>query len=363
MTDTDDKKHLQFLWWEKASRDTIDFKKIYVDIAGDLIAGLLLSQIIYWHLPNDEGKSKLRVFKDGHWWVAKLREDWWNEIRISPKQFDRASGILADKKIIEKRNYMFNRFRTSHVRLLWDQFMKLWNKALEGLDQKESPVLTKGEDRSEPKVETGLTESVRPITEITTEITTENKPQSGKKSILTEKADTNDPLSQPSLEVDAAILLGGGRTSAPAGNGDGPAYDTANLDFQLSDWRVIDPAIQAATIHFLVAVRRVKPDLAVPGSKGRRSDWYKSIKDHLRDYTLDELPGLYKKAIVKATQGSWVEEVARPGALDKTLPKVAHKTKVGGGTTGLYRNVGVSPEAAREAAARMTAEITRTMAR
>jgi len=42
----------EFLSWELTTRDTIDFKKIYVDIAGDLIAGLLLSQIIYWHLPS-----------------------------------------------------------------------------------------------------------------------------------------------------------------------------------------------------------------------------------------------------------------------------------------------------------------------
>ena len=54
----------QFLSWEAKSRDIIDFKKIYVDIADDLIAGLLLSQIIYWHLPNEHGKTKLRVQKD-----------------------------------------------------------------------------------------------------------------------------------------------------------------------------------------------------------------------------------------------------------------------------------------------------------
>ena len=47
-----------FLAWEKASRDSIDFKKIYVDVAGDLIAGLLLSQIIYNFAKNTRDFSR-----------------------------------------------------------------------------------------------------------------------------------------------------------------------------------------------------------------------------------------------------------------------------------------------------------------
>ena len=74
-----------FLLWETASRDTIDFKTIYVDMAGDLIAGLMLSQIIYWYLPAKDGSSKLRICRDNYYWIAKGREDWWDEIRISKK--------------------------------------------------------------------------------------------------------------------------------------------------------------------------------------------------------------------------------------------------------------------------------------
>ena len=54
-----------FVQWELASRETIDFKMIYVDIAGgDILAGLLLSQIIFWNLPGKDGRSKLRVQKE-----------------------------------------------------------------------------------------------------------------------------------------------------------------------------------------------------------------------------------------------------------------------------------------------------------
>ena len=83
-----------FLAWEAASRDTIDVKRIYIDIAGeDLIAGILLSQILFWFLPDHDGKHKSCLESDvnGKYWLVKKREAWWYECRISPKQFDRAS--------------------------------------------------------------------------------------------------------------------------------------------------------------------------------------------------------------------------------------------------------------------------------
>ena len=42
----------RFLEWERRSRDTIDVKRCYVDVAGGLVAGVLLSQVVYWFLPG-----------------------------------------------------------------------------------------------------------------------------------------------------------------------------------------------------------------------------------------------------------------------------------------------------------------------
>jgi hypothetical protein len=47
----------EFLLWEKASKDTIDVKRVYIDIAGDVVGGIILSQIIYWHLPSKKGDN------------------------------------------------------------------------------------------------------------------------------------------------------------------------------------------------------------------------------------------------------------------------------------------------------------------
>jgi hypothetical protein len=95
----------EFIAWEVMNRQSIDFKVCYVDIAGDLIAGLLLSQIIYWHLPSKQtGETKLRVKRMNKLWIAKKREDWYFEIRISPKQYDRAAKILEEKSLITIAN-------------------------------------------------------------------------------------------------------------------------------------------------------------------------------------------------------------------------------------------------------------------
>jgi hypothetical protein len=115
-----------FLSWERTTRDTIDFKKIYVDMAGgDLVAGLLLSQIVYWHLPGEHG-SKLRVRHGGHKWIAKADDDWYDEIRITGRQARRAAKILVKLGLVVKEVHRFNGTPTCHYRLV-DGFMDAWN--------------------------------------------------------------------------------------------------------------------------------------------------------------------------------------------------------------------------------------------
>lgn len=113
----------EFLLWEQATRDCIDVKKIYVDMADDLVAGVLLSQIVYWNLPDKQGKTKLRVVKDGHLWLAKGRENWWDECRIKPRQFDTAFKKLEEQGLVEKKTFKFNGDPTLHIRILWDKFL------------------------------------------------------------------------------------------------------------------------------------------------------------------------------------------------------------------------------------------------
>lgn len=107
-----------FLRWEEEDKKTVKVKCMYIDIAdGNIIAGLLLSQIIYWHLPNKRGGTKLRVKKEGKLWLAKGRNDWWDECRINPRQFDKAISLLCDKGIIEKKVFQFKGTPVIHLHL------------------------------------------------------------------------------------------------------------------------------------------------------------------------------------------------------------------------------------------------------
>ena len=115
----------EFLAWEQASRDTIDVKRCYVDLAqDDLIAGILLSQIVFWHLAAKNGAAdKLMVEKDGEKWLATGRADWWDECRITPKQYDRAAAILEGIGVIKTITMRFGGSPTKHIRVCWEAFL------------------------------------------------------------------------------------------------------------------------------------------------------------------------------------------------------------------------------------------------
>lgn len=176
-----------FLNWEKTSRDTIDFKKIDVDIAGGLVAGLLLSQIIYWYLPDKHGNKKLRVRKKDKesgeklFWIAKARYEWWDEIRLTPKQIDRAIKLLCKNEIIKVQRFKFNGAPTQHIRLLENNFMKLLETRLNTPVQ--NPNKPVGKMHFNQREKTDITPMGNSLTENTHKINSKNNirlPTTGK---------------------------------------------------------------------------------------------------------------------------------------------------------------------------------------
>ena len=114
-----------FTVWEASSRDTIDFKKVYVDVAGGIMVGLMLSEIVYWYLPDKTGeRDKLRVRHGGVMWIAVRRQDWWERARMTVNQADYALSKLIKLGIVEKKVFRFNTFPTTHIRLLEDKFLE-----------------------------------------------------------------------------------------------------------------------------------------------------------------------------------------------------------------------------------------------
>lgn len=111
----------------------IFIKKIYIDITNDLIAGTILSKIIFWYLPsnsNNEIITKLRVKRDGYLWLAKNHNDWWDEVRLTHNQVRRGLHILQEQNIIITKVYKFDGVPTVHIRLLPDNLMIEYEIAL-----------------------------------------------------------------------------------------------------------------------------------------------------------------------------------------------------------------------------------------
>jgi len=123
--DQEDIRFADFIAWEKSSRDTIDLKRVYVDIAGDLVAGVLLSQIIYWwYIPGKDGKTKLRVKKNGKYYLVKNLDEWWNECRIKKDTAKRKLKHLENKGLIVIENHFFNGKKTNYITLNKSNFLK-----------------------------------------------------------------------------------------------------------------------------------------------------------------------------------------------------------------------------------------------
>lgn len=150
----------QYLKWLQLHEDAILLRRAYIDIAGDLAAGVMLSQLVFWHLPNPAtGKTKLRVDKQGHRWVAKSDKEWWDECRLTVDQARRARSLLVKTGVVESRTFKFNGTPTTHLRIVEEEFLI----RLQGqVDSGHSPSPTGLQPES--------------LTEITTEITTEIPP-------------------------------------------------------------------------------------------------------------------------------------------------------------------------------------------
>lgn len=174
----------EFLAWEQASRQTIDFKTIYVDIAGgDILAGLLLSQIIFWHLPTQNNKSKLRVVHDQKIWLAKSDSQWFDEVRLTEAQARRARAVLTNLLLIETRTYKFNGTPITHIRVNHNALIialkKQMNLSLNSNELESENKWTCAETQVDLSLNSnGLEPELKSLTETTTENTTKIKDQS-----------------------------------------------------------------------------------------------------------------------------------------------------------------------------------------
>jgi hypothetical protein len=94
----------------------VAFRTDYFDVLQDVNAALLMSQIHYWHMADKKGKSKLRVLKNGKTWLAKSAKEWWDEVRLTPRQIDRAVTLIVKAGLVTVELFRFNGQPVRHFR-------------------------------------------------------------------------------------------------------------------------------------------------------------------------------------------------------------------------------------------------------
>ena len=113
--------------WDEVQANRV----VCIVMARDFTAGYVLSRLIYWHSDDKEGRPRLRVQKEGFFWVARTYEEWFNECYLTHDEIVRVYCILEDMGLIETRVFKFNGDPTIHIRIIEDAFMAAWNEAVD----------------------------------------------------------------------------------------------------------------------------------------------------------------------------------------------------------------------------------------
>ena len=117
----------ELLLIRKSQRKGVFLEMALIDLCGgNILAGLMLSQILYWHEPNEQGRSKLRVCKQGKYWLVKKRTDWHDECRLTEDQARNALDILKKSGLVETMVARFDGTPMTHLALCKDVFMGLY---------------------------------------------------------------------------------------------------------------------------------------------------------------------------------------------------------------------------------------------
>lgn len=101
---------------------------LFVRMAGHFGAGALLSQIVYWYLPDKSGgETKLRhVGDDGYLWIAKQHRQWEPETGMDEDEVMGYLARLVKSELVYKRVGTFGGERSTFVRLNEEKFAALF---------------------------------------------------------------------------------------------------------------------------------------------------------------------------------------------------------------------------------------------
>ena len=121
----------EMMWlWEKTSQEIFLTNRVCIDTVEDLHTGILLSRLVDCLTPEQKSCCHILELK-GRRWIARTRNEWREDCRMTPRQFDRAIGILQDKKLIETENMKRHGCSVKHISLNWDRLLNLFQKTID----------------------------------------------------------------------------------------------------------------------------------------------------------------------------------------------------------------------------------------
>ena len=112
-------------WAEEGKLGKMVIRPEYLDLTGDLAAGVLLSQVVYWFRPGPGGHLKVKVERDGRFWIAKTQSEWCQEVRIGLKTFIRSMDKLLQLGVVVSKIYQYGNRPVLHVGLNLDVLIGL----------------------------------------------------------------------------------------------------------------------------------------------------------------------------------------------------------------------------------------------
>lgn len=222
-------------------------------------AAVLLTQIVYWHLPQEkDGKivnaTKLGVFKYGHYWLAKSRDKWFKEgVRLTPRQIDGALEKLEAKGYIKVILKKFNNTPTHHIRLTEKFFNDFFAKELQAIkvsDEKVEQKKTLSHLEDYETVKSDLTKLVKSYnidnrTKITDNIVTYS---ASTESVSTSNVVTNTSLPSVNQEeakpaetfVPVGEISGGDSRNASVEEGPQVSDYSKYTEYAEQGWQLVD---------------------------------------------------------------------------------------------------------------------------
>ena len=99
-----------------------------VRMAGNAAGGMILSQLHYWTSDDSSGHTRLRVHRNGFWWLAKACKEFGEETGLKTRQVRSAVDLLRRQGIIHKEAHLFRGLVTLHLRFDDDGFDHQWEE-------------------------------------------------------------------------------------------------------------------------------------------------------------------------------------------------------------------------------------------